>query len=65
MGADAAQDDIRVRPHEPARRRKERAEHPVSDLPLFAAGLQEIATEEMQPTSDDLEQVIQFPGLRL
>jgi type IV secretion system protein VirD4 len=65
VSADATQDDIRVRPHEPARRRKEKAERPVSDLPLFAAGLQEIGSEETLPASDDLEQVIQFPGLRL
>jgi len=65
VSADATQDDIRVRPQEPARRRKEKAERPVSDLPLFAAGLQEIASDETLPASDDLEQVIQFPGLRL
>ncbi|MGE0022361.1 MAG: IncP-type conjugal transfer protein TraG [Hyphomicrobium sp.] len=65
VSADAAQDDIRVRPQEPARRRKERAERPVSDLPLFAAGLQEIAIDETVPADGDLEQVIQFPGLRL
>ena len=63
VSADAAQDDIRVRPQEPARRRKERAERPVSDLPLFAAGL--VEPEDTVPVDDDVEQVIQFPGLRL
>jgi type IV secretion system protein VirD4 len=65
VSADATQDEIRVRPQEPVRRRKERAERPVSDLPLFAAGLQEIVPEDTLPAGDDVEQVIQFPGLRL
>lgn len=65
VSADGEQDQIRVRPQEPTRRKKERAERSVSDLPLFAAGLQEAPSAEPLPTSDDLEQVIQFPGLRL
>jgi len=65
VSSDGDQDQIRVRSQEPTRRRKERAERSVSDLPLFAAGLQETSSAESLPTSDDLEQVIQFPGLRL
>ncbi len=63
VSADATQDDMRVRPQERVRRKKEVPERPISDLPLFAAGLQE--AEEALPTGDDRDQVIQFPGLRL
>lgn len=65
VSADGEQEQIRVRPQEPTRRKKERAERSVSDLPLFAAGLQEPPSAESLPLGDDLEQVIQFPGLRL
>ncbi len=63
--SDGAQDDIRVRRPESARRKKERTTRLVSDLPLFAAGPQEVAPEETPAASEDLEYVIQFPGLRL
>jgi type IV secretion system protein VirD4 len=61
-----ADEEIRVRQHEPARRKKDRAERPLSDLPLFAAGHGASAPEEEASiASHDLDTVIQFPGLRL
>jgi type IV secretion system protein VirD4 len=51
----------------PRRRRdKGKTERPLSDLPLFAAGRSEPDNEGDAPAAgDDLEQAIQFPGLRL
>lgn len=63
--SEAEQDQIRVRREEPARRKKEKADRPLSDLPLFAAGLQDGVAENEQAPSSDLDRVIQFPGLRL
>ena len=63
--SDGAQDDMRVRRPEPARRKKDRTERPLSDLPLFASDPNEIVPEAVPAASEDLEHVIQFPGLRL
>jgi len=47
-------------------RRKDKGERPLSDLPLFAAALSEPNTETEPPTAgEELDKVIQFPGLRL
>jgi len=60
------EDDIRVRQREPSRRKKDRTERPMSDLPLFAASLEEpAAEEETSAASAELEHVVRFPGLRL
>jgi type IV secretion system protein VirD4 len=63
--SDGGHDQIRIRREEPVRRKKEKADRPLSDLPLFAAGLQDGVPEDARPSSDDLEHIIQFPGLRL
>jgi type IV secretion system protein VirD4 len=51
------------------RRKKDKAERPLSDLPLFAERLDEPSPAEeaahAAPAGDDLDKVIQFPGLRL
>src|SRR5262245_8388589 len=51
------------------RRKKDKAERPLSDLPLFAERLDEPAPAEdaanAPPADDDLDKAIQFPGLRL
>ncbi len=66
LTSNTTEDDIRVRQREPSRRKKDRTERPVSDLPLFAARLEEpAAEEETSAASKELEQVVQFPGLRL
>jgi len=51
----------------PRRKRdKGKAERPLSDLPLFAAGQSEPDSEgHALAAGEDLEQTIQFPGLRL
>jgi type IV secretion system protein VirD4 len=61
--ADAADDDSRFRPREIPRRKKEQADRPLSDLPLFA---ERVTPEEgPAPLDGDNDKVIQFPGLRL
>jgi type IV secretion system protein VirD4 len=51
------------------RRKKDKAERPLSDLPLFGERLDEPAPADdaahAAPADDDLDKVIQFPGLRL
>jgi type IV secretion system protein VirD4 len=48
------------------KREKDKGERPLSDLPLFAAGLAEPQTDSEAPaTSEEIDKVIQFPGLRL
>jgi type IV secretion system protein VirD4 len=51
------------------RRKKDKTERPLSDLPLFAERLDGPAPVEdaahAAPADDDLDKVIQFPGLRL
>jgi type IV secretion system protein VirD4 len=66
LTSNTTEDDIRVRQREPSRRKKDKAERPVSDLPLFAASLEEPAVEEeTSAASEEFEQGVQFPGLRL
>jgi type IV secretion system protein VirD4 len=47
------------------KREKDKDERPLSDLPLFAAGLAEPQVESEAPAAEALDKVIQFPGLRL
>ncbi|MBX9590871.1 MAG: IncP-type conjugal transfer protein TraG [Hyphomonadaceae bacterium] len=47
------------------RRKKDKEERPLNDLPLFAASLAEPTVEEDAPPGETLDKVIQFPGLRL
>lgn len=65
LTSNTTEDDIRVRQREPARRKKDRTERPVSDLPLFAASLEEPAAEEETSSAEEFDTTIQFPGLRL
>jgi len=65
LTSNTTEDDIRVRQREPSRRKKDRTERPVSDLPLFAASLEEPAAEEETSAADEFDTTIQFPGLRL
>ncbi len=67
MVAPASADEAtRPRPREIPRRRKDKGERPLSDLPLFAASLAEPYIEtEAPPGGKELDKVIQFPGLRL
>jgi type IV secretion system protein VirD4 len=56
----------RPRTRQIPRRRKDKGERPLSDLPLFAAALSEpVPEEDPVPADEDLDKVIQFPGLRL
>jgi type IV secretion system protein VirD4 len=62
----SADEETRPRARESPRRKKDKAERPLSDLPLFAATLTEPAPDEdATPAEQDLDKVIQFPGLRL
>jgi type IV secretion system protein VirD4 len=64
--ASVADEENRPRAREIPRRRKDKGERPLSDLPLFADFSSEPAPEEdvtVPATADD--RVIQFPGLRL
>jgi type IV secretion system protein VirD4 len=64
--SDTADNDSRRPWREPARRKKDKPERPLRDMPLFAAGLEDQALDAEAPAaSDDLDTVIQFPGLRL
>jgi type IV secretion system protein VirD4 len=65
LTSNTTEDDIRVRQREPSRRKKDRTERPVSDLPLFAATLEEPAAEEETSAVEEFDTAIQFPGLRL
>jgi type IV secretion system protein VirD4 len=69
MVAPASGDEqVRARTREIPRRRKAKDERPLSDLPLFAAALSEPVPElegEGPTAGQDLDKVIQFPGLRL
>ena len=61
-----ADDESPPRPREVPRRRKDKAERPLSDLPLFADLSPEPAPDEDVVLADaDGDRVIQFPGLRL
>ncbi len=58
--------DVRARASEIPRRKKDKGDRPLSDLPLFAAALSEPVPAAQNPTEGgDLDKVIQFPGLRL
>ncbi|MBS0251327.1 MAG: type IV secretory system conjugative DNA transfer family protein, partial [Proteobacteria bacterium] len=64
--AETAEDETRVSPPEVTRRKSRNSERPLTDLPLFAARDADAARDEDAPTqSDNLDKVIQFPGLRL
>jgi type IV secretion system protein VirD4 len=64
--ASAADEENRPRAREIPRRRKDKGERPLSDLPLFADFAAESAPEEdVPPVATDDDRVIQFPGLRL
>jgi len=65
LTSNTTEDDIRVRQREPSRRKKDKAERPLSDLPLFAASLEEPAAEEETSSAEEFNTAIQFPGLRL
>jgi type IV secretion system protein VirD4 len=62
----SAEEDTRSRTRDIPRRRKDKGERPLSDLPLFAAALAEPVIETEAPAAgEELDKVIQFPGLRL
>lgn len=64
--AGGVDDEGRVRPRETPRRKPDKTERPLSDLPLFAEHVAEPAPEaEAAASDDDTDKVIQFPGLRL
>ena len=59
-------DESRQRPREIPRRKKDKGERPLSDLPLFADFSPEpVSDEHVPPAESDVDRVIQFPGLRL
>ena len=61
-----ADDESRTRPREIPRRKKEKAERPLSDLPLFAdLAPEQVADAPSTPSEGEDDRVIQFPGLRL
>jgi type IV secretion system protein VirD4 len=61
-----ADDESPPRYREIPRRKKDRAERPLTDLPLFAERPSDPAPEEdATPADDHSDKVIQFPGLRL
>ena len=62
----SSDDDTRPRARDIPRRKKDKAERPLSDLPLFAEFMSEPAQDEaLLLTDSDGDRVIQFPGLRL
>jgi type IV secretion system protein VirD4 len=62
----SGEDETRPRARDIPRRKKDKAERPLSDLPLFAEFMSEPAQDEALPSTDtDGDRVIQFPGLRL
>jgi hypothetical protein len=62
----SGEDETRPRARDIPRRKKDKAERPLSDLPLFAELMSEPAQDEALPLADtDGDRVIQFPGLRL
>jgi type IV secretion system protein VirD4 len=59
-------DDSPSRPRDVPRHKKNTAERPLSDLPLFAERSYDPSPDEdAAPADDDHDKVIQFPGLRL
>jgi len=68
VASSSGEEQVRARTREIPKRKKEKGERPLSDLPLFAAALSEPVPEaegENTPASEHLDKVIQFPGLRL
>ncbi|MEZ0303764.1 MAG: IncP-type conjugal transfer protein TraG [Hyphomicrobiaceae bacterium] len=66
--SNGASEESAPRARDIPRRKKDKAERPLSDLPLFAERLDEPAPAEgaaAAPADDHLDKVIQFPGLRL
>jgi type IV secretion system protein VirD4 len=64
----SGEEQVRTRTREIPKRKKDKGERPLTDLPLFAAALSESVPEaegENPPAGEDLDKVIQFPGLRL
>ena len=59
-------DESPQRPREIPRRKKDKGEARLSDLPLFAERASDPAPDEdAAPTDADGDKIIQFPGLRL
>jgi hypothetical protein len=66
VASSSSEEQVRTRAREIPRRRKAKDERPLSDLPLFAAALSEPVPKVGEVTpGEDLDKVIQFPGLRL